>query len=100
MAMDARSGLDDLRRKIDAVDDRIVDLLAERFVLTREVGALKWQVQVDPVDQERENALFKRLQERAKVVSVDEALVTDLYRLLIDSVVREHASIRQEMKPG
>ncbi len=37
----AMEELEDFRRRIDALDDRIVRLLAERFSVVREVAALK-----------------------------------------------------------
>jgi chorismate mutase len=42
--------LDALRTRIDAIDEQIIQLLADRFRVTEEVGLLKkrYQLQADP----------------------------------------------------
>jgi chorismate mutase/prephenate dehydratase len=56
--------LDDLRKRIDALDDRIVDLLDERATLADAIGKLKAQTAAVAHDPERERALLARLEER------------------------------------
>jgi chorismate mutase/prephenate dehydratase len=54
--------LDDLRKRIDAVDDKILDLLDERAGIVREIAAFKQSAGLPSHDPERERALFERLE--------------------------------------
>ncbi len=56
--------LDDLRKRIDALDDRIVDLLDERASLADAIGQLKTETAAAAHDPERERALLARLEQR------------------------------------
>lgn len=72
------------RAKIDAIDDQIIDLLAARLDIIREVGALKAAQNIPPVLQDRVNEVRDRCAKRGERKNVDPALVRDLYTLLID----------------
>jgi chorismate mutase / prephenate dehydratase len=50
-----------LRRRIDAVDRRIVKLLNERAELTRSVGAQKWRAKRPVRDADREREVLLRV---------------------------------------
>jgi chorismate mutase len=56
-----RSELQRLRQKIDDLDDEILRLLNERMFLVQEIAALKTQTGKDPLDLNREQAIFRRL---------------------------------------
>lgn len=51
----------DLRKQIDNYDDRIVELLLERFILSRKIGDIKRESGVTISDPERENNIIDRL---------------------------------------
>lgn len=71
--------IDQLRGKIDALDDQIVDLLGERFNLTGEVGELK-KKEGEPVYQSgREDAILKRVVSRGKTLGLDGLLLQALF---------------------
>ena len=53
--------LQDLRRKIDAVDTRILELLSERARLAQEVGLSKTRTASQFFAPERERQIFERL---------------------------------------
>ena len=57
-------GLDELRDKIDQIDDNIVDLLINRCNLSREVAEVKYSQQGEDIviyRKEREDEIFKKV---------------------------------------
>ncbi|MCF6200722.1 MAG: prephenate dehydratase [Hydrogenimonas sp.] len=53
--------LEELRKKIDAIDDRLLELLNERIKIVQEVGALKHRTGASIYRPEREKAIIERL---------------------------------------
>lgn len=72
------------RVAIDALDDRIVDLLAARASIIEEVGYFKAEHDIDAVLQDRVDEVRERCAERAEGKGLDPDLVRDLYRKLIE----------------
>ncbi|MDX1935457.1 MAG: prephenate dehydratase [Capsulimonadales bacterium] len=66
--------LQDLREKIDAIDDRLLTLLSERARLAQEVGTFKSKNATDFFKPERERQIFERLKEANPGPYPDEAL--------------------------
>ena len=56
-----RSDLRQLRHRIDNLDDEILRLLNQRMLLVQEIAALKSKAGKDPLDLNREQAIFRRL---------------------------------------
>ena len=56
-----RSDLKQLRQKIDDLDDEILRLLNQRMLFVQEIAALKNKTGKDPLDLNREQAIFRRL---------------------------------------
>ena len=82
--------LADLRESLDNIDHAIMNLLAERFRVTRKVGLYKKANGLPPVDASREAAQFARLAKQAEQTGVDPDFTTRLFRLIIDEVVSQH----------
>ena len=91
--MDDVDELAELRRKIDAVDERFVALLAERFRITRRVGRLKAERGLPPQDEIREAQIDAKVRRLAGDHELDEGLVADVLRAVIDRVVAEHREL-------
>ncbi len=60
------SRLEKLRAKIDLLDDRIVDLLVERYELASEIGRTKQEDGAPVKDSEREDLVLERIRKRAR----------------------------------
>ncbi len=71
------------RRRIDDIDDRIVDLLAQRTEVIREVAALKSREGIPAVLQDRVDEVRERAAARAAGRGVDPEFVRQLYATLI-----------------
>lgn len=61
-----RSDLKQLRQKIDDLDDEILRLLNQRMLFVQEIAALKNKAGKDPLDLNREQAIFRRLAQENK----------------------------------
>lgn len=82
-----------LRVEIDAVDEQFVALLAERFRITRRVGRIKAELGLPPQDATREAQIDAKVRRLAKEHDLDEGLVSDVLRAVIDRVVAEHREL-------
>ena len=85
--------LEVLRRQIDAVDERFVELLAERFRITRRVGRIKSERGLPAQDSIREAQIDAKVRRLAAEYELDEGLVSDVLRAVIDRVVAEHREL-------
>lgn len=82
-----------LRVEIDKIDAHIVELLAQRFDITNQVGVLKAQKKLSAIDPEREARQAQRYTELANEFGVKPAVVQNLFRGIIDEVVINHRAI-------
>jgi len=83
--------LEDNRRKIDSIDDQIVDLLARRLGVIHDVAILKKQNNIPAILPDRVNEVIERCVLRAVEKGVDPDLVRALYTTIID-----HACVLEE----
>ncbi len=82
--------LDELRRAIDQVDSRLLELIHERVRLVLEVGAYKAQHGLAIYDPERERRLLERLTALAKP-----PLEPDTIRRVFERLIDESRRLRQ-----
>ena len=86
--------LEELRRRILELDESLVDLVAERKALVREIGRIKSEAGLPVLDPAREAAVVRRAAAMAREKEVDEELVRDV-------IWRIMASAREEQEgPG
>lgn len=90
--------LADLRKKLDEIDGRLLQLLQERFSVTTQVGIYKSQHNLQPIDAAREAQQLERIRARATEMGLDPKLAEDLLRRIIDRVVEDHIAIAQAAK--
>lgn len=76
-------GLDELRSQIDALDSELVDLLARRADVTRQVGEYKSQTGMPIYVPEREAELIAKRRAQAESVGVPPGLIEDLLRRIM-----------------
>jgi len=76
------------RERINAIDDTILDLLAQRRGLVREVVRLKDREKILIRDAQREEELLTRLIAKGREVGLDAHCVTKIFHEIIDDSVR------------
>lgn len=85
--------LEELRSQIDRIDDRLLELLAERVKLALRIGAVKEQGGLPVYDPERERNIFLRLCQRAQA-----PLTPDVVRRVFERIVDETRWAEQRLK--
>jgi len=85
--------LQDLRKSLDAIDNALIDLLAERFRVTQKVGEYKKAHHLPPVDESREAAQFARIDALATQAGLNPEFASKMLRLIIDEVVKNHKAL-------
>jgi chorismate mutase len=81
------------RGRIDELDAELLRLLAERFDITKAVGAFKARTGLPPADPAREQQQVARLRRIAEEVGMDPAFSEKVFRLIVDEVIRHHERI-------
>ena len=76
--------LEEHRRKIDHIDDRIVDLLAERLDIVRVLAKIKAENGIPAVLPDRVEEVIDRCTARAEGRKLSPELVRLLYTLIVD----------------
>jgi|AntDeeMinimDraft_5_1070356.scaffolds.fasta_scaffold19212_2 chorismate mutase len=90
---EAMADLEDLRSEIDQLDTKLIELLADRFAVSRRVGELKRAKALTSRDAEREALQMKRVRELAHERGVSPELAEAMLRLVVDAVVVEHQEL-------
>ncbi len=93
MAQANEQQLPQLRQRIDAIDQQLVSLLAERFAITHNVGLIKKTQGLPAVDAEREARQTERIVQLARDNGLDEAFAIKFLRTIIDEVVSNHQKL-------
>src|SRR5687767_15730719 len=87
--------LDDLRRRINGIDDELLTLVAERKRLSGEVARVKRSTGRATRDYEREREVIVAARNKASALSVPPELAEQLMRMLIRNslTTQEQASV-------
>jgi chorismate mutase / prephenate dehydrogenase len=77
-----------LRIEIDNIDEKLLDLIAERLVIVRGIGEEKKTSGIEVVDKDRESEVLERLKKKAVEKGVDPDVVEKLWRVIMDASYR------------
>lgn len=88
--------LTELRKEIDVLDKQLIELLAERFRVTEQVGKFKAAHSLPAVDRTREGEQEKKVMLLAQKVGLDPAIAKRIQRMIIDEVVARHQQIMHD----
>jgi len=87
--------LEKFRSSIDNIDAALILMLAERFKITKEVGAYKAEMGMAAADPEREERQIARLRSLAADAKLDPAFSEKFLRFVIAEVIRHHERIAE-----
>ncbi len=88
--------LEEVRRKIDAIDDQIFDLVSQRFAVSGQVQSLKKHEPAAyplPLRPSREAAILRRLVARGKEAGLSADFLVRLWRVMLNESSRRQAPI-------
>lgn len=80
--------LEQIRKKLDQTDKNIVENLAQRQKLVREVSALKIDKTTNIRDENREERLLNRIKKLARDAGLDRYFAEQIFRDIIEHSVR------------
>ena len=78
------------RSSIDNIDAALIHMLAERFRITKAVGAYKAEHKLPASDPGREERQIARLRRLAEDAQLDPDFGEKFIRFIIDEVIRHH----------
>jgi chorismate mutase len=93
MTHEAAEQLASYRKSIDNLDSALLNILAERFRCTEQVGHLKAEQAMPAIDSERERRQMDRLKSIANDVGLSQHFVEGLMRMIVRAVVERHKEI-------
>ncbi len=97
MSDDIPQYLKNYRAQIDALDVELIELLAKRFQIVRNVGQMKADLGMEVVQAERAQAVIDMAEKRAAQKGVPPALMRTFYEMMIDEAhVIEHEIAAQK----
>ena len=85
------------RKRLDDLDDRIIDLLVERTGIIEEVGHLKAREGLPAVLPDRVEEVRERCVDRAREKGLSPELVRELYTRIIDFSCNFEEEIKQDL---
>ncbi len=85
------------RRKLDALDDELIMLLAKRFSITHQIGELKAVHRAPAADPEREQAQLGRLLSEAERLCLAPEVVRVVFAALFTLVRNSHVALAAQL---
>lgn len=85
--------LNDSRKKIEEIDERITDLIQERTSLAKNIARAKGALNKDIKDVEREEYIQKKIKHLARKKNLDEGSLTQIMKILTDLNKEEQQKI-------
>ena len=85
------------RKRIDEIDEQIIDLLRKRYDVIEEVGHLKFNQNIEAVLQDRVDEVRERAAKMATDKGLDEEFIRELYAQLIEHSCNLEENIKQSL---
>jgi chorismate mutase len=76
--------IQELRKRVDEVDEQILNALSERAKICRAIGLVKKKQGMQIRDVSRENELYKHVKEKAVQFHLDPLQVEAVYREIVN----------------
>lgn len=83
------------RQQIDEIDCKLIEVLDERFYLTRQVGLLKAAQRLSSLDSTREAEKLAKLRSLCLGTSLNPDFIEELFSRIMEEVVKNHEVIKR-----
>ena len=84
------------RQKLDVIDEGLVEMLEARFQLTHQVGVLKANQKMPPLDSDREEQKIVQLRSLCEGKNLSPDFIAEVFRLVMKEVVKNHEKLRSQ----
>lgn len=88
--------LREFRVKIDALDNRMLELLAERMCVARDIGAYKMRHSMAVVQRERFNELLLAAENKAAMMGLSKTFIHQIFSAIHEESVRQQVLLSEE----
>ena len=95
---DVDGSLRDFRLHIDALDSHILELLAERMGVAREIGAYKLKHSMAVVQRDRFNELLNSAADKAQSMGMSREFVHAIFSAIHEESVRQQLELEKKLK--
>ena len=85
------------RSTIDRLDVIIINALMERFSVTKRIGLIKAENNIETYDSEREETQIKTLEKLIKDSDLDKKFIVNLMKLITTESKKNHEQIKKEI---
>ena len=85
------------RSTIDRLDAIIVKALIERFSVTKRIGILKAENNIETYDSEREKTQVKTLEKLIEDSDLDKKFIVNLMKLITTESKKNHEQLKKEI---
>ena len=90
--MSSKNKIKEFREKINSIDNRIIKLLEERFLIAKKIGQIKFNSNNKILDAKREREIIDNLNIKTKIISKESLSV--IYKNIF-KVSREIQSLKK-----
>ncbi|MBD3825220.1 MAG: chorismate mutase [Epsilonproteobacteria bacterium] len=90
------TSLKEVRDQIDIIDDKLVELIAERSHYIRQAAAFKNSI-AEVKAEERIEFIMQKVRKKAIALAINPNMISELFRIMIDEMVEsEIAELRNQ----
>jgi chorismate mutase len=90
-----RDAISEYRLHIDSLDDRIIELLAERMDVAREIGEYKLKHGMAIVQHDRYNEMLLSVEKRAETMGLTKSFIHQIFRTIHEESVRQQMQLKE-----
>ena len=85
------------RSTIDRLDTKLVNILIERFSVTKRIGLIKAEHNIETYDRNREKMQLEALEKLIEDSDVDREFIVKLMELITTESKKKHEQIKREI---
>ena len=74
--------LENLRKEIDKIDSEIIQLLAKRFKVVKQIGVFKKENKLDVIDNRRFKKVLEKVANIAEKQGISKDFINDIYNII------------------
>ena len=89
--------LEDLRERIDGLDEKILTLMSERMSVARNIGQYKKDNNMTVLQVERWSEILKTRLQSGEIKELDRDFILKLYALIHDESIRQQTEVMNEL---